>query len=301
MLSRVLDGPQPDRSCCGPRAEDSSRAKTLPWSPVRSQTGSTTNPWQFTGQQLDAESSLYFLRARYYDPSTGRFLGKDPFPGSAARPLSLNRYAYVQDNPPNGADPSGMVATTGDANISDQRIVDFGGNSGNYEGGSFKRVDCSGADPSFDAYLFCPDATARLAGGIGSVRIPYAIRALLDWIRGEVGGGEEAAGESVGPAGQSSITVDEILRNPEVLAGKSKWEVEEALGELPPGWRVEQLGQGSHEGQGWVLRQYTAEGNPTGRMIRWHPGGGHHGPGAYWRVTSSEFGKSGWIPSSGLE
>jgi hypothetical protein len=32
---------------------------------VRSQTGCTTNPWQFTGQQLDAESALYFRRPAY--------------------------------------------------------------------------------------------------------------------------------------------------------------------------------------------------------------------------------------------
>ncbi len=63
-----------------------------------------------------------------------------------------------------------------------------------------------------------------------------------------------------------------------------------------PGWRVEGLGQGSKAGQGWLLRQYSAGGTPTGRMIRWHPGGGRHGPQPYWRVTSGEGGKSGIIP-----
>jgi hypothetical protein len=34
-----------------------------------------------------------------------------------------------------------------------------------------------------------------------------------------------------------------------------------------PGWQIEKLGQGSHAGQGWVLREYTPAGNPTGRMV----------------------------------
>ena len=63
-----------------------------------------------------------------------------------------------------------------------------------------------------------------------------------------------------------------------------------------PGWRVETLARGSHKGQGLVLRQYTDAGNPTGTMIRWHPGGGHHGPDPYWRVINSRTGfKSGEI------
>jgi len=92
----------------------------------------------------------------------------------------------------------------------------------------------------------------------------------------------------------SSLTVKKVLDNPDLLKGQSPGDVEAALGKSP-GWRIETLGKGSHEGQGWVLRQYTPEGNPTGRMVRWHPGGGHHGPGAYWRVTGGAGGKSGVI------
>ena len=68
---------------------------------VRSHTGSSPNYWQFTGEQLDSAENLYFLRARHYDPATGRFLGKDPLPIG-------NRYSYVSNNPANAIDPSGM-------------------------------------------------------------------------------------------------------------------------------------------------------------------------------------------------
>jgi RHS repeat-associated protein len=78
--------------------------------------------------------------------------------------------------------------------------------------------------------------------------------------------------------------VDDILRNPRVLAGRAPDEVAEIVRGTPL-WRVETLRRGAHVGQGWVLREYTPEGRLTGRMIRWHPGGGQHGPEPYWRVT----------------
>src|SRR5262249_15683806 len=40
--------------------------------------GSLTNPFQYTGREFDAETGLYYNRARFYDPANGRFLGEDP-------------------------------------------------------------------------------------------------------------------------------------------------------------------------------------------------------------------------------
>jgi RHS repeat-associated protein len=68
---------------------------------VRASTGSTPNPWLFTSEQYDPDSGLYYLRARYYDPGTGRFLGRDPL--EAAEP-----YAYVGNNPLIWTDSSGL-------------------------------------------------------------------------------------------------------------------------------------------------------------------------------------------------
>ena len=97
------------------------------------------------------------------------------------------------------------------------------------------------------------------------------------------------------PAGSRLRTVIDILENPMLLRGKSPAQVGSVIGETP-GWRVEALRQGSQAGNGWVLREYTTAGNPTGRMLRWHPGGGHHGPDPYWRVvTGGRNGNSGII------
>ena len=43
--------------------------------------GPSPQPFGYTGQQVDAETGLVYLRARYYDPGLGRFLQRDPYPG----------------------------------------------------------------------------------------------------------------------------------------------------------------------------------------------------------------------------
>jgi RHS repeat-associated protein len=68
---------------------------------IRAQTGTQPNEFTFTGEEVDT-SGLEYLRARYYDGATGRFLGRDPLPLG-------NRYAYVGDDPANLVDPRGYA------------------------------------------------------------------------------------------------------------------------------------------------------------------------------------------------
>ena len=79
-------------------------------------------------------------------------------------------------------------------------------------------------------------------------------------------------------------SVDDVFANPNLLKGQSPAQVSGLLGKTP-GWKVETLGRGAHKGQGMILREYGSKG-PTGRMIQWHPGGGHHGSNPYWKVSS---------------
>ncbi|HQY57678.1 MAG: RHS repeat-associated core domain-containing protein [Nitrospira sp.] len=68
-------------------------------------TGSLDQSYGYTGRELDQESGLYYYRARYYDPSNGRFLQKDPIGLYGG----INLYRYVRNNPPNGTDSSGLA------------------------------------------------------------------------------------------------------------------------------------------------------------------------------------------------
>jgi RHS repeat-associated protein len=72
------------------------------WGTVTSHTGSTTD-LQYDGQYTDAETGFQYLRARYYDPSTGQFLTVDPAYG-----VSMSRYGYGANDPVNSSDPFGL-------------------------------------------------------------------------------------------------------------------------------------------------------------------------------------------------
>jgi len=88
--------------------------------------------------------------------------------------------------------------------------------------------------------------------------------------------------------GYAIASIDDILKKPRLLYEKTPYDVEKIIGNTP-GWYVETLGKGKHKGQGWVLREYGGRyEEPTGRMIQWHPGGGHHGPHPYWKVSDGK-------------
>jgi RHS repeat-associated protein len=66
-----------------------------------------SNPFRYCGEYLDLSSGTYYLRARYYDPTIGRFLSEDTYTGDIKDPLSLNLYTYSKNNPVKYYDPSG--------------------------------------------------------------------------------------------------------------------------------------------------------------------------------------------------
>ncbi|OMD19366.1 RHS repeat domain-containing protein [Paenibacillus odorifer] len=71
------------------------------------------NPYKYSGELLDDESGLIYLKARYYDPSIGRFITEDTYDGQITNPLSQNLYTYVQNNPLLYTDPSGNYCESG--------------------------------------------------------------------------------------------------------------------------------------------------------------------------------------------
>ena len=69
--------------------------------------GSTSNLYLYRGEQYDPDLGLYFLRARYYNPMTGRLLSRDPASGRVVTPVTLHKYLYANGNPVDYSDPSG--------------------------------------------------------------------------------------------------------------------------------------------------------------------------------------------------
>ncbi len=76
---------------------------------MEAESGSNENDYRFAGEVLDDELGLYYLRARHYNPSIGRFTGMDQWPGLRADPSTLHRYSYVHNDPANNVDPSGYM------------------------------------------------------------------------------------------------------------------------------------------------------------------------------------------------
>src|SRR5208337_5413513 len=66
--------------------------------------GNLVNSFRYTGREFDTETSLYYYRARYYDPATGRFIGED----STGFRAGANFYRYVSGNPLSFNDPTGL-------------------------------------------------------------------------------------------------------------------------------------------------------------------------------------------------
>ena len=70
-------------------------------------TSDVNNPYFFTGRTYEAETGLYYYRARYYSPEIGRFLQPDPI----GYEDGLNMYTYVGNNPVMNVDPSGLACS----------------------------------------------------------------------------------------------------------------------------------------------------------------------------------------------
>jgi len=64
---------------------------------------------KFTSQKRDNETGLDYMHARYFASAQGRFTSADSVAGSIANLQSLNRYAYVSNNPLNFNDPTGHM------------------------------------------------------------------------------------------------------------------------------------------------------------------------------------------------
>jgi len=163
-------------------------------------TGAPANPLLFQGQYLDAETGLYNMGARLYDPTTGRFTQRDSVNTSPGDP-AMSPYLFVNDRPTILVDPSGRDGTffqpytyTRQAATTPTLENTFGDSS------STASISASDANAVFDTKL----AVTGAAGGVTSARLigTYSsdtLKALVEvkvveWVPLE-SGGFKAAGE----------------------------------------------------------------------------------------------------------
>jgi len=93
---------------------DSSGAVTFaqayaPYGSVATTSGSGATTYGFTNE-YQSQGKIY-LRARFYAPSIGRFLTRDTWNGDANSPMSFNKWGYVEGNPINRVDPTGLFSS----------------------------------------------------------------------------------------------------------------------------------------------------------------------------------------------
>jgi RHS repeat-associated protein len=146
---------------------------------VTASSGSVSNPFQYTGREMDTETGLYFNRARYYDPTAGRFLSEDPIGFVSA----IDFYTYVSNDSLRYTDPLGL------SQLDVQRILKQAQDSTDQMTKNGQRIDPGPANnvasslqrlwkylnPSSKAtpYLGCGEQADRVAGDLTFPSVPY--------------------------------------------------------------------------------------------------------------------------------
>ena len=104
------------------------------WGSVLSTTGSMANtlgalnPFRYRGYVYDAETGLYYLKTRYYNPVMGRFLCADTYASTGIGLIGTNAFAYCNNNPAMMKDGDGsrpLVGMSPSTETKDERDASF--------------------------------------------------------------------------------------------------------------------------------------------------------------------------------
>ena len=137
--------------------------------------GSSDNSYGFQGEERDA-TGLYYLRARYMDPSTGTFTSMDTYGGRLSDPMSLHKYLFANSNPVKYCDPSGHFSRVEMAVVGGM-IGTLLGASTYYILGEFLNVD---KNTSYYVGLFTSSLIGAVIGSLGAYYLLFIFGAVLN-------------------------------------------------------------------------------------------------------------------------
>jgi RHS repeat-associated protein len=165
------------------------------------------NPFMFSTKFYDWETGLYYFGYRFYNPSTGRFLNRDPIKEAGC----VNLYAFVFNTPPNAIDFLGLDGHTGsiemfldfwagnnkgaglskgltDEVMNNQTIVDFGNSVFRRAALSMKCAKSGSVADHIKLDDFNPNWTWILSGNWQlsmSARADWSCKSASDWSGGQ--------------------------------------------------------------------------------------------------------------------
>lgn len=273
----------------------------------------SNNPIRYRGYYFDAESGVYFLNARYYNPQWRRFISPDSTEYIDPESVNgLNLYAYCYNDPVNYADPSGnSVIASVLIGFAISSLVGWGLSEifGSQIAGGIGSIS-GGATAISTGISLCALGPWGIAAGIalmavGGLTIAFGANEIIDgatgtnYIQSWFGWSDSlyngvyiglniasALGSIAGNIGMrfaSNKILNAIIRDPVKINDYKLWQIK-TFGKYTSVYSPGTLKKGAHIGQGYTLthNQHASLG-----YIQWHPGGGHHGPLAYWKITSS--------------
>lgn len=174
------------------------------------QTGPTNDGPGYTGHVHDPATGLVYMRQRYYNPATGRFISPDPISPTPENVFNIGRYTYANDNPYKFTDPDGRSVLLGLAGVL-------------YETGSW--VSGHGFHGKMVAGAFANGYNGKGPGVAGALKQDAGLIvavATVGMAAPEVAGAEitpEVAGESIAEGG-AEIESSVVTKG----AGLSKYE-----------------------------------------------------------------------------
>ncbi|MFC9775343.1 RHS repeat-associated core domain-containing protein [Paenibacillus chitinolyticus] len=280
-----------------------------------------SNPFRYSGEYWDSAIKLQYLRARWYDPSMGRFINEDTYEGQLDNPLSLNLYTYVMNNPLTHVDPSGHAQQSMGGGGSYIDVSEYNypkalgslllnintarakagsqtyWNLRSHAGVMFKNGNIIPGDKNNNQFRYLFDmATMTSAYENSEGNAQWATGQLLDYYEAFLSRTQTytamalSGGRAKGPGSalRNIKGLDDVLNAPSKLKGIKPEELYKYLKDN--GHNPQPLSGGSLKGKAFEDGGGFKVNWGGDRILQYHPGSRHHGDVPYFKLSSGKTG-----------